>query len=196
MKRDILNIYLSGVGGQGIGMLTETLGQACLAAGHAVHGCDTHGLAQRGGTVISHLRLGDGVFTPRVPEGEAHLVIALERLESLRGVQTHLRGGGTLLYYDAVYQPIAVRMGKAPYPASAEVDAAVAARGGVVHRVFIEGLEDPRMQNSALLGVLAARALIPGVDLERAEAAIRAAVPKAALDANLAVFRKAAGMGH
>ena len=93
MKRDILNIYLSGVGGQGIGMLTETLGQACLAAGHAVHGCDTHGLAQRGGTVISHLRLGDGVFTPRVPEGEAHLVIALERLESLRGVQTHLRGG-------------------------------------------------------------------------------------------------------
>jgi indolepyruvate ferredoxin oxidoreductase, beta subunit len=192
MKRDILNIYVSGVGGQGIGMLTETLGQACLAAGHAIHGCDTHGLAQRGGTVISHLRLGDGVFTPRVPEGEAHLVIALERLEALRGVQTHLWPGGALLYYDAVYQPIAVRMGKARYPAATEIDAAVAARSGAVHRVFVEGLEDPRMQNSALLGVLAARGLVPNVDVQRAEAAIRAAVPKAALEANLAVFLKAA----
>jgi indolepyruvate ferredoxin oxidoreductase, beta subunit len=194
MRRDVFNIYVSGVGGQGIGMLTETLGQACLAAGHRVHGCDTHGLAQRGGTVVSHLRLGDGVFTPRVPEGEAHLVIALERLEALRGTQTHLRDGGTVLYYDAVYQPIAVRMGAAPYPAADALDAAVATRNGTAHRVFIDGLEDPRMQNSALLGVLAALSLIPDVDLSRAEAAIRAAVPPAAVDANLAVFRKAAGV--
>jgi indolepyruvate ferredoxin oxidoreductase beta subunit len=168
MTLDARNIYLCGVGGQGIGLLTETLGQACLAAGHVIHGCDTHGLAQRGGVVISHLRLGPGALTPKVPEGEAHLVIALERLEGLRAVGTHLRDGGALLYYDAVYQPIAVRMGEARYPSAADVQAAVAARNGAVHRVFVEGLADPRMQNSALMGRLAA------------------------LEANLAVFRRTA----
>lgn len=193
MTSEMLNIYVSGVGGQGIGMLTETLGQACIAAGHEVHGCDTHGLAQRGGTVISHLRLGDGVFTPRVPEGEAHLVIALERLEALRAVQTHLAEGGALLYYDAAYQPIAVRMDKAVYPEISAIDEAVSLRKATTHRVFVDGLEDPRMQNSALLGVLAAKGLVPGVDLTVAEAALRASVPQAALEANLAVFHKAAG---
>ena len=193
MSGAVLNLYLCGVGGQGIGLLTETLGQACLAAGHVIHGCDTHGLAQRGGTVISHLRLGQGVFTPRIPEGEAHVVIALERLEGLRGAQNYLRKGGALLYYDAVYQPVAVRTGQASYPDVAAIDAAVAEKNGVAHRVFVEGLADPRMQNSALMGRLAALELIPGVDVAVTEAAIRSAAPPAALDANLAVFRKTAG---
>jgi indolepyruvate ferredoxin oxidoreductase beta subunit len=193
MSGGVVNIYLCGVGGQGIGLLTETLGQACLAAGHVIHGCDTHGLAQRGGVVISHLRLGPGVFTPRVQEGEAHVVIALERLEALRAAGSHLREGGALLYYDAVYQPIAVRMGKARYPGVEAIDATVAAKKAVAHRVHLEGLEDPRMQNSALLGRLAALGLIPGVTVAVAEAAIRSAAPPAALEANLAVFRKTAG---
>jgi len=91
-----------------------------------------------------------------------------------------------------VYQPIAVRTGAARYPTVADVDTALAAKKGVAHRVFVEGLADPRMQNSALFGRLAALALIPGVDVAVAEAAIRAAVPPAALEANLAVFRQAA----
>ena len=195
MSGAVQNLYLCGVGGQGIGLLTETLGQACLKAGHVIHGCDTHGLAQRGGIVISHLRLGEGVFTPRIPEGEAHVVIALERLEGLRGAQIYLRDGGALLYYDAVYQPVAVRMGQARYPDVTAIDAAVAAKEGVAHRVFIEGLEDPRMQNSALLGRLAALGLVPGVDVAVAEAAIRSAAPPAAVEANLAVFRQGAAGG-
>ena len=66
------NIYMAGVGGQGIGLLADVLTRACMAAGHRVLGADTHGLAQRGGIVISHLRLGDLPCTPRVPAGEAH----------------------------------------------------------------------------------------------------------------------------
>ncbi|MGC4119519.1 MAG: 2-oxoacid:acceptor oxidoreductase family protein [Myxococcales bacterium] len=186
------NVFVAGVGGQGIGLFTEVLGRACLKAGHVVHGCDTHGLAQRGGTVLSHLRLGEGVFTPRVPEGAADLVVALERLEALRAVQGYLKPGGALLYYDAVYQPMAVRLGKAAYPEAAQLDAAVQARGGKVHRVAIDGLADPRMQNSALLGALAAKGLVPRVDLALVEAALRESVPATAAEANLAVFRQAA----
>ena len=55
-----MNIYLCGVGGQGIGLLSNVLTQACITAGYLVRGCDTHGLAQRGGTVVNN---GDGTVT-------------------------------------------------------------------------------------------------------------------------------------
>jgi indolepyruvate ferredoxin oxidoreductase beta subunit len=188
-----LNIYISGVGGQGIGMLSEVLSRACLDAGHRVTGCDTHGLAQRGGIVVSHLRLGEGALTPRVPEGAAQVVVALERLEALRAATTMLASGGTVIYYDAVYQPIHVRMGQAGYPDAGALERAVARKGGRLERVFVEGLEDPRMQNVALLGRLAAIGAIDGVGREVMRKALEGSIPKAAMEANAAVFEQAAG---
>jgi indolepyruvate ferredoxin oxidoreductase beta subunit len=188
---DPLNVYLIGVGGQGIGLLSEVLSQACLAAGHDARGCDTHGLAQRHGTVVSHLRLGDRPYPPRVPPGQADLVIGLERLEALRGAATMLKPGGTVVYYDTAYQPIHVRTGEAPYPTADDLAQAVSERGGTLERVFLEQLDDPRMQNVALLGRIVGRGLIAGVDAALTEAALRDAVPPKALDANLEVFRRA-----
>jgi indolepyruvate ferredoxin oxidoreductase beta subunit len=187
-----LNIYLCGVGGQGIGLLAEVLGQACLAAGHPVRGCDTHGLAQRHGTVVSHLRLGPAALMPRVPAGRAHLVVGLERLEALRAVKPMLGQGGTVVYYDTVYQPIHVRMGRNRYPDTADLEQAVAARGGRLERVFFDDLADPRMQNVALLGRVVGTGVIEGLTMAAAETALAAAVPARLLDENLAVFRRAA----
>ena len=96
-----MNLFICGVGGQGIGLLTEVLSRACLKAGLVVHGCDTHGLAQRGGVVASHLRLGTDLRTPRVPPGQADLVIGLERLEALRGARLYLKPGGVVLFYES-----------------------------------------------------------------------------------------------
>jgi indolepyruvate ferredoxin oxidoreductase beta subunit len=189
------NVYLIGVGGQGIGLLSEVLSQACLAAGHAARGCDTHGLAQRHGTVVSHLRLGDRPYPPRVPPGQADLVIGLERLEALRGIVSMLKPGGTAVYYDTAYQPVHVRTGEAPYPSAADLQQAVDDRDGTLERVLLDGLDDPRMQNVALLGRIVARGLIEGVTAELTEAALREAVPPKALDANLEVFRRAAADG-
>lgn len=186
-----MNIYLCGVGGQGIGLLSEVLSQACLAAGYEVRGSDTHGIAQRHGTVISHLRLGPGPATPRVVPGDADLVIGLERLEAMRGAVKMLKRGGTVVYYDTVYQPIAVRMGQAEYPSNEALAEAVAESGGEVARVKLEGMGDPRMQNVALIGRLVALGLIENLDAAKAEAALRDAVPPKALDANLAVFQQA-----
>lgn len=187
-----LNIYMSGVGGQGIGMLAEVLSRACLDAGHRIMGCDTHGLAQRGGIVVSHLRLGDSVRTPRVPEGSADVVVALERLEGLRAADTMLAPGGTVIYYDTSYQPIHVRMGKAVYPESDALQKAVESKGGKVERVRLDSIEDPRMQNVALLGRVAALGVIEGVDRETLKRALEGSIPQAALDANIAVFDAAA----
>jgi indolepyruvate ferredoxin oxidoreductase, beta subunit len=186
-----LNIYCIGVGGQGIGLLSSTLSAACLAAGHTVRGCDTHGLAQRGGTVVSHIRLGDDIFTPLVPEGEAHLVVGLERLEALRGAQSMLAGGGTVVYYDAEYQPIAVRMKQAKYPQPDAVQAIATERGGKTTRVFQEDLPDPRFQNVALLGCIAGLGVIEGVTAEHLRQALEGSVPPAALEKNMAVFDEA-----
>ena len=88
---DNFNIYLTGVGGQGIGLLSEILIRAADHAGHRVKGVDTHGLAQRGGIVVSRIRIGDRVHTPLIPAGEADLVIALERHEALRGLNDKCR---------------------------------------------------------------------------------------------------------
>jgi indolepyruvate ferredoxin oxidoreductase beta subunit len=186
-----MNIYLCGVGGQGIGLLSEVLSQACLAAGHEVRGSDTHGIAQRHGTVISHLRLGPGPATPRVSPGQADLVVGLERLEAMRGAVKMLKKGGTVLYYDTVYQPIAVRMGRAEYPGNEVLAETVGRIGGSAERVKIEDLDDPRMQNVALIGRLVALGLIENLTEAIAEQALRNAVPPKALDANLAVFEQA-----
>jgi indolepyruvate ferredoxin oxidoreductase beta subunit len=192
MAIDELNIYLCGVGGQGIGLLSEVLGQACLAAGHAVRGCDTHGLAQRHGTVVSHLRLGPAALMPRVPEGRAHLVVGLERLEALRAVRPMLGPGGTVVYYDTVYQPIHVRLGQHRYPSAADLESAVGAKGGRLERVFFEDLVDPRMQNVALLGRVVGTSLIEGLTPAVAEAALSAALAARLVEQNIAVFRRAA----
>jgi indolepyruvate ferredoxin oxidoreductase beta subunit len=190
-----LNVYLCGVGGQGIGLLSEVLGRACLAGGHVAHGCDTHGLAQRGGIVVSHLRLGESVYTPLVPDGTADLVVALERVEALRAVRTKLKQGGIVIYYDAVYQPIHVRMGVAQAPSVQDLEEAVQERGGKLERVWIEDIPDPRMQNVALLGRIAALGVIEGVGRAEIEGALREVLPASAVDANLALLERAATAG-
>lgn len=186
------NIYMSGVGGQGIGMLAEVLSRACLDAGHRLMGCDTHGLAQRGGIVVSHLRLGEESLTPRVPQGEANLIIALERLEAVRAADEMLADGGTVVYYDTSYQPIHVRMGEAEYPPSARVEEVASRKGGRVERVALDGIEDPRMQNVALLGRVAALGAIEGVDRARLAKVLEGAIPAAALEKNMELFGRAA----
>jgi indolepyruvate ferredoxin oxidoreductase beta subunit len=191
-----MNIYMSGVGGQGIGLLSDVLLRACHAAGHVVHGCDTHGLAQRGGTVVSHLRLGEHVRTPRVSPGAADLVIGLERLEALRAMDRMLGSGGTVLYYDTTYQPIHVRMGLSQYPKVEDLEAAARAREARIVAVKLDALPDPRMQNVALLGRLSTLGVIEGLTRAHLETALLEAVPERAKDQNLEVFARAAQEGH
>ncbi len=189
----VFNVYLTGVGGQGIGLLSGALGAAIVDAGHKLRGCETHGLAQRGGVVVSHLRLGEGAFAPRVPPGQADLVVSLERLEALRGAVNMLRPGGRVIYYDAEYQPIAVRMGEADYPKTDVIEAEVKEKGGTIERVFDDQLRDPRMQNICLLGRVAALGAIDKITPERLEKAIIDSVPAKLLERNLEVYRRALG---
>jgi indolepyruvate ferredoxin oxidoreductase beta subunit len=188
----VFNIYLCGVGGQGIGLLAAALAQAADRSGLKVIACDTHGLAQRGGVVSSHIRLGEGALTPLVPEGGADLVLSLERLEALRGAAQYLKAGGKVFYYDTAYQPVGVRSGKAKYPSAEEVKKAVEELGGSAAAVNAGELRDPRMQNSALLGRLAAENAVPGLAAGALEEVLKEMAPGASQEENLAIFRAAA----
>jgi indolepyruvate ferredoxin oxidoreductase beta subunit len=81
------NIVLAGVGGQGILLMGEILGNAAVKEGYNVRVSEIHGMAQRGGAVECHIRIGEKIFAPTVSEGKAHLIIGLEPLETLRQVK-------------------------------------------------------------------------------------------------------------
>jgi indolepyruvate ferredoxin oxidoreductase beta subunit len=89
---DTVNLIISGLGGQGILFMTKILAQAALAKGLNVMGAETHGMAQRGGSVVSHLRLGD-VEGSLVGTGQAHFLLALEENEAYRNIPFLTREG-------------------------------------------------------------------------------------------------------
>lgn len=186
------NIYLCGVGGQGIGLLCEILLRAADHAGHRAKAVDTHGLAQRGGIVVSHIRLGAEAHSPLIAERSADLVVALERHEALRGMQTALRDGGTLIYYETVLQPLAVRLGTASETSLADIDQAANQRAITVHRVVQPDLADPRMQNIAVLAHIQQKNLIPGVREDHFRQAMDDLLAGEMLTANLRLFTAAA----
>lgn len=94
------NIVLCGLGGQGILFMTKVLAQAALDKGHNLMCAETHGMAQRGGSVVSHLRIGDAKGS-LVQEGTAHLVLALEENEGYRNIPFMAKGAGFYVNADS-----------------------------------------------------------------------------------------------
>jgi indolepyruvate ferredoxin oxidoreductase beta subunit len=187
---EAFNVYLIGVGGQGIGLLSEALLRAADHAGHTVKAVDTHGLAQRGGVVISNLRLGDNVFSPIIPEGRADLLVALERHEALRGLNTALKEKGTLVYYNTVWQPLGVRLKQEAEVDEETIHRVCKARLIDVHKVYHAGLKDVRMQNMVVLAAIAKNKLIPGVSQDHYRAALADLLQGDLLQKNLNVFEE------
>lgn len=205
------DIFMIGVGGQGIGLLSEALLRAADAAGLPARGVDTHGLAQRGGTVTSHLRIGDGAHSPLVPAGQAHLVIALERHEALRGLTTQVADGGTLVYFDSEWQPLPVRIGKVPRFDPAVIAEEAKARRVTCHKVADEvcakdasspksatdgtpskGIPDPRMQNVAVIAAILREKLIPGLEKKHVVQALGDLMSGKLLEKNLDLLNRLA----
>lgn len=185
------SIYLTGVGGQGIGLLSEVLLRAGDHAGLRVKGVDTHGLAQRGGIVVSQLRFGEHVHSPLIPEGEADMVIALERNEALRAGSMYLKDKGTLVYYDVEWQPLGVRLGTDHGVKEDDIQAFCKARGIRAFPVFKSDLEDARKQNMILLATVVRHDLIPGITQSHVQMAMEDLMQGVMLESNQAVFGEA-----
>jgi indolepyruvate ferredoxin oxidoreductase beta subunit len=182
------NIFITGVGGQGIGLLSEVLLRAADHAGLTVKSVDTHGLAQRGGIVISQVRIGQEVYSPFIGAHDADLVVALERHEALRAADIALKQDGVLIYYDTVWQPLPVRLGEAAEVTVQDVVKRCEMRRARLIRAVCTDLTDARMQNMVVLACIQRHGLIQGLDAGHYHQAIHDLMDGAVLAKNLALF--------
>ena len=107
------NIIICGVGGQGTVLAAKVLSQAAISNGERVLSAETIGMAQRGGSVVSHVRIGEDVFSPLVPQGQADVLIAFEAAEAVRNI-AFLKQGGSVIVNKKVVQPVTASLsGKA-----------------------------------------------------------------------------------
>ena len=110
-----LNISLVGVGGQGTLLASEILCNVALLAGKDVKKSEVHGMAQRGGSVVSQVRIGDKVYSPLIALGETDALVAFEKLEALRYAH-YLAPDGVALVNDQEIRPVTVSSGQAEWP--------------------------------------------------------------------------------
>jgi indolepyruvate ferredoxin oxidoreductase beta subunit len=97
MSKKITNVFIAGVGGQGILLASEILSEVALRRGLDVKKSEIHGMAQRGGSVVSHVRFGDRVHSPVIAEREADLLISFEKMEGLRWVHYLAEDGAAIV---------------------------------------------------------------------------------------------------
>lgn len=110
-----INILIVGVGGQGTLLASRILGNFAHMEGKECKLSEVHGMSQRGGSVVTHVRIGDRVFSPLVSEGEADIVLAFEKLEALRW-RHYLKKDGLLIINDQEIMPMPVIIGTMDYP--------------------------------------------------------------------------------
>ena len=192
MSDKITNILLVGVGGQGILLAAEILSETCMLAGFDVKKSEIHGMSQRGGSVVSHVRYGKQVFSPIVPEGEGDILFGFELMESYRSLGL-LKPGATVVANDLCIAPPSVLMGQEVYP----TDLAFKIQDLFPDFILVDGqglaigAGNARAANTVLLGAVSKR-------LDIAEnfwnEAIERMVPKKAVEVNLKAFAVGRGL--
>ncbi len=156
MKADIL---MTGVGGQGVILASDALAEIAMKAGYEVKKSDSLGMSQRGGSVVSHLRVGEQVFSPMMKKGEADFLLGFERLEGARWVD-YLREGGIAIINNLAIPPLSVVGGASKYPSVSDVEKTLRQRTNRIH--FVPGtqiaaeLGNPQVLNVLLIGFLSA----------------------------------------
>ncbi len=188
----MLNIMLTGVGGQGTVLAAKILAQAFEARGAHVRTAETIGMSQRGGSVISHVRMADAgsrVHSPLIPAGQAHVVIAFEPAEGLR-VLPYLAPDGTLLSASSAIQPVTAALAGSDYSTASAVAAVrkhVPDAVIVDDRALLAAAGGPRVLNVVLLAAAQREGLL-GISADELKAAVAACVKPRFVEMNLAAI--------
>ncbi len=185
------DIFLAGVGGQGILLAGEILCLVFMEAGLDVKKSEVHGMAQRGGSVTSHVRCGQKVFSPLIPEGGADVLIGFEALEALRWIH-FLKEDGLLLVNRQKINPTTVTSGRMEYPS--RIYEVLKKRHSRLR--IVDGLKlarkagDGRTVNSVLVGAVSREMDIPEETWKRA---ISKRLPEKLVPVNLHAFELGRG---
>lgn len=156
MDEPVTSVLFCGVGGQGVLKASQILAETAMLEGWDVKKTEVHGMAQRGGSVVSHVRFGRQVFSPLIPEGGAQYLVAFEPLEALR-YGRFLQPGGLVLINEQRIPPQPVRIGKAHYPDDIVSPLMAVAREVIATNAThaAQALGNARMMNVLMLGMLA-----------------------------------------
>ena len=183
-----INVLVCGVGGQGTVLASDILCDVALAEGYDVKKSDSLGMSQRGGSVVSHVRMGSHVLSPVIPRGEADVLLAFEKLEAAR-YAPFLKAGGISIVNDQAIPPLLVSEGRQEYPSDGAVRAILQERTQRQFMVSGEAtalqLGNLRVLNLVMLGFLSA--FLP-LSEEAWRGCIPARVPPRFLDLNLVAF--------
>jgi indolepyruvate ferredoxin oxidoreductase beta subunit len=188
----VYNVLIVGVGGQGIILASDVLGKAAAWYGYDVKKNEIHGMAQRGGSVSSHVRFGRVVSSPIIKMGEADVLVSFEQIETLRYFP-YLSVNGKVIVNDHKILPPAVFTGKQEYPRDviAKIKDKVPDTVVVTGAEVTEKLGNPRVLNVVFLGVLSNYLDIPA---ETYENVLKESLKPKLVDINIKAFRQGRAM--
>jgi indolepyruvate ferredoxin oxidoreductase beta subunit len=186
------NVLIVGVGGQGVILASDGMAEIGMNNGYDVKKSDTLGMAQRGGSVVSHVRWGEHVFSPMIKKGEVDYLVGFEQLEAARWAP-YLRPGGVAIVSDAVVVPVSVVGGTTPYPSWGEIKNTLE---GYTDRIYLipadkisADVGNPRAQNMVLLGALS---VFLELESEAWTEAMRQRLPPKFVESSVAAFLRGA----
>lgn len=193
MIRDPYNIIITGVGGQGNVMAARIIGNMLAIRGFYVTIGETFGASQRGGSVMSHLRVSEkSAWSPQIPKGKADLVVALEPIESLRVMAQYGNTETAVVSNTRPVYPVGVICGDFKYPSMEELNASLMQLCSNIH--FVDATEEaiklgnPILSNVIMIGAVAGLGVLP-VDDSDFEKVMSASLPSGKLGINMEGFR-------
>ena len=187
MLKKPTNILIIGVGGQGTLLASKIIADVAIALGYDVKVSEIHGMAQRGGSVVSQVRYGENVYSPIISKGEADFILAFEKLEAARWLD-YLKPEGLIIINDERVDPLPVLSGAVEYPENIiNQIKEIAANTIVVNAGDIaRKAGNIKTANVVLVGVLSQAIKLPEAEMIDA---IKKSVPAKALEHNLQAFK-------
>lgn len=184
------NIIICGVGGQGVVLMSELLGHAVVRDELSIRGSEVLGMAQRGGSVVSNIRIGSELHAPVIPEGRCDIMVALEPSEALRNIK-YLSESSLVILNTRKITPFTVSIDKSVYP---ELEIVIEKLNRVTNNVITidasqiaEEAGSLLSTNVVMLGALFGIGRI-SVEVETMKAVIKEKLPAGTIAANMKAF--------
>ncbi|MBP5607368.1 MAG: indolepyruvate oxidoreductase subunit beta [Lachnospiraceae bacterium] len=192
MNKDIL---ICGVGGQGTVLASGIIAAAAMAEGNLVHSAETIGMAQRGGPVTSHVRIGEKAFSPLIPGKKADLIIGFEPSEVVRNIR-YLSPEGVAVVNTAAVKPVTASLADSGYDGTEMTEYLK----NKCECIFVDGITEcenlgsVKFLNILLLGIASGSGRL-GIKKETMMTEIEKRVPEKFKEANIKAFIKGYGIG-
>ena len=193
-EHDPLNVIVTGVGGQGNVLISQLIGKALVKRGHHVTIGETYGASQRGGAVMSHLRISrQEQYGPLIPEGQANVILGLEPVETMRVLAQYGNPGVVVIANSRPVYTMAVTTGAAEYPGTEKIEKTLEELSSMAWLINATEIALEMgaaiLTNTIMAGALVGSQALP-LEPEDLEAELRDSLPSDRLELNLQAARR------